>query len=111
MPGFEAAISAGVVASDLLENLRLAAGGGDFVVEIADLAQGHVGVDDLARKAQSPIAQFSFLDQRIDSAPFKGLLGAEGRAGKNGLGGVLHADQARQAVRTARSGKDAEVDL
>ena len=55
-PGFEAAEFTRVVAADFLEYLRLAARRFDLVVEIADLAQRHLGVDDLAGESERPVA-------------------------------------------------------
>src|SRR5208282_4326644 len=111
LPGFEAAEFAGVVAANLLENLRAAAGRFDLVGEIADFAQWHVRVDDLAGECERPLTQFSFLDKLVDDAPLQGLLGRKRRTGKDNFQRILDADQPRQALGAAGAGDDPKLDL
>ena len=110
-PGFEAAEFARILLADFFENFRLAARRVDLVVEVAHLAQRHVRVDHLARESDRALAQFSFFDQRIDDAPFQRLFGAERRAGKDGVERIFPPDQARQALRAASAGNEAELDF
>ena len=111
LPGFEAAVFSGVIAADLLENLRVTAGRFNLVGEIADSAQRHARVDDLAGERERPLTQFSFLDKLIDGAPLQGLFPWKWRARKNGFQRILDANQARQALSAAGAGNDPELDL
>ena len=111
LPRFEAAEFARIVLADFFENLRLAACGLDFVVKVADSPQGHVRVDGLTREGQRPVAQFAFLGERVDDAPFERLLGAERRAGEDNVERILNSGEPRQALRTAGTGNEPELDF
>ncbi len=110
-PGFEAAEFAGVVAANFLEYLRLAARRFDLVVEIADFAQRHLRVDDLAGESERAVAQFSLVGQRVDDAPLERLPGAERRSRQDGVERIFNAAQTRQPLRSAGAGNEAELDL
>ncbi len=68
-------------------------------------------VDRLAREGDRALAQLALLDELVDHAPGVRLLGAERRSRKDRLQRRLRADQARQALRAAGAGDEAELDL
>ena len=62
-------------------------------------------------KASADFAQFPFLGEFVDDAPFLGLARAERRAGEDDVERLLNPDQPRQALRAAGAGNEAELDF
>jgi signal transduction histidine kinase/CheY-like chemotaxis protein len=95
---------------ELAEDLGLAAGGGDLLVEVAGLAQrsslGHHPVGERHR----PRDQVA-LHQLVEEAQAVRLRASDGVAAHDHLERVLHSHQARQALGAAGPREEAELHL
>ena len=111
LPGLEAAEFSRVGLADGLENLRMAARWLKLVGAVAHLAQGRLVGDQPAGVAKRGFAQFPFLGELVDDAPFLGLARAERRPRKNDVERLLDADEARQPLRAAGAGDEPELDF
>ncbi len=111
LPGLEAAEFLRVGLADRVEDFRLAARGKDLVFEVAHFSKRHLLVDRLARERERAFAQLALLDEPVDHAAFKRLLRGDRRSRKDRLERRFRADQARQALRAAGAGDQAELDF
>src|ERR1051326_5914331 len=64
----------------------------------------------LARKGDAGLDEIA-VDEPVDETDARRLLGVEGPAGQDHLGGARLADEARQTLRPAITGDETELDL
>ena len=110
-PGLEAAEFSRVRLADRLENLRMAARRLELVEAVAHFLERRLLGDQPPREGERGFVQFAFLGELVDDAPFLRLARAEGRAGENDVERLLDADEARQPLRAAGAGNEAELDF
>ena len=89
----------------------LAARRRQLLVAVADLFQGRLVGDQPPGEGDRALPELAFLGQRIDHAPILRVAGAERGAGQNDVERRLDPDEARQALRAAGAGDEAELDL
>jgi len=103
-----------------LARIGLAEGGEDFgfparrldlLVEVADLAQGAALGEDFPRKGDGALAQPAFLGKLIDKPHLLAGRGRHMRACRHHFERLFRTDNARQTLRSARAGQEAQIDL
>src|SRR5690606_33647581 len=107
----EAPEFAGIGLAEILEDFRLAARGFHFLVEIADLLERALFRNDLAGESHRTFAQLAFFGQLIDEAHLKALLCADMGAACHHFERLFGAYNARQTLRAASAGEQAEIDF
>ena len=107
----EAAEFAGVGLAEIGEDLRMAARGLHLLVDVAHLLQRPVLGDDLLREGDGAGAQLAFRHDLVDQAHLQARLARHVLARRHHLQRLLRPHDARQPLRAAGAGQQAEIDF
>ena len=105
----EALELAGIGLAELVEDRRVGARFGELVVALAGFGD-RADVADLLGEGDRMLLELA-LDQPVDQADVAGLLGADRIAGRGHFQRLADAGDARQPLRAAGAGQQAELDL